>query len=153
MSRRLERSGTNRVMAGVCGGIAEYLAVDATLVRAFFVISALLTAGLFILLYVVLLVLMPLPGERAPIDDIWPGARTTDTSGTPAAAGETPRSPVINGADADRRRNVIGYVLVALGFVFLLGNLGMFRLVQWQFIWPGVLIALGVLLLVQRTRP
>ncbi|TMC03058.1 MAG: PspC domain-containing protein, partial [Chloroflexi bacterium] len=30
MSTRLERSTTNRVVAGVCGGIAEYLQVDAT---------------------------------------------------------------------------------------------------------------------------
>ena len=33
MSTRLERSTTNRVVAGVCGGIAEFLQVDATLVR------------------------------------------------------------------------------------------------------------------------
>ncbi|MDP9275446.1 MAG: PspC domain-containing protein, partial [Chloroflexota bacterium] len=57
MKSRLERSTTNRVISGVCGGIAEYLAVDATLVRVVFVVTAFLTAGLGILAYIVLLVL------------------------------------------------------------------------------------------------
>jgi phage shock protein PspC (stress-responsive transcriptional regulator) len=161
MQRRLERSTTNRVISGVCGGLADYLAVDATLVRVFFVIATVVTAFLFILVYIVLLILMPLPGQRPPIDDIWPSARTgdpatgaTDTeAGVEAAPSGAPPRPPMNAHDAERRRNTIGYVLVALGFVFLLGNLGAFRLVQWQFIWPLVFVALGVLLLVQRTRP
>jgi phage shock protein PspC (stress-responsive transcriptional regulator) len=156
MQRRLERSTTNRVVAGVCGGLADYLAVDATLVRVFFVIATVVTAFLFLLVYIVLLILMPLPGQRAPIDDLWPSARTGDPgdAGTSVVEGEAPRAaPRANGHDVDRRRNTFGYVLVALGLVFLLGNLGAFRFVQWQFIWPIALISLGVLLLVQRTRP
>jgi phage shock protein PspC (stress-responsive transcriptional regulator) len=160
MSRRLERSATNRVIAGVCGGLAEYLAIDATLVRVFFVIATVLTAFLFLLVYIVLLILMPLPGQRPPIDDIWPSARTAtggetaDATASGAVDGAAPRaSPYANGGEADRRRNVIGYALVALGLVFLLGNLGAFRFVQWQLVWPLVLVALGVLLLVQRARP
>jgi phage shock protein PspC (stress-responsive transcriptional regulator) len=161
MQRRLERSTTNRVISGVCGGLADYLAVDATLVRVFFVIATVVTAFLFILVYLVLLILMPLPGQRPPIDDIWPNARTGDSGEAATATGDageaTPGVPPpasrISPQDAERRRNTIGYVLVALGFVFLLGNLGAFRFVQWQFIWPLVLVALGVLLIVQRTRP
>lgn len=154
MSRRLERSSTDRVIAGVCGGIAEYLAVDATLVRVFFVVATVLTAFLFLLVYIALLLLMPLPGQRAPIDGLIPGA--TSAAASPDATGDAsaPRPPAyVNGGEADRRRSAIGYVLVALGLVFLLGNLGAFRFIQWQLAWPIVLIALGVLLLVQRARP
>ena len=159
MQRRLERSTTNRVVAGVCGGLADYLAIDPTLLRVFFVIATFVTAFLFVLVYIVLLILMPLPGQRPPIDDLWPSARTGDVP-PPAASsvveGEAPRAappPPMNGAEADRRRNTFGYILIALGFVFLLGNLGAFRLFQWNYIWPLVLVALGVLLLVQRSRP
>lgn len=152
MQRRLERSATNRVMTGVCGGVAEYLAVDATLVRAFFVIATVVTAFLFLLVYIVLIILMPLPGQRAPIDDLWPGARTSGAApgaeATDIAAGGAPR----NGHDADRRRDTVGYVLVALGAVFFLANLGAFRFFRWDLVWPVVLIGLGALLLLQRTR-
>ncbi len=149
MSRRLERSATNRVISGVCGGIADYLAIDATLVRVFFVIATIVTAFLFILVYIALLILMPLPGERPLVDELWPGARTGDPSATGSAASSTSTSPDIHG---ERNRNTIGYVLVALGLVFLLANMGAFRFMQWQLVWPLALIALGALLLLQRTR-
>ena len=142
--RRLERSTTNRVVSGVCGGVAEYFALDATLVRAFFVICTILTAFVFVLVYIALLILMPLPGHRAPIDDVWPGASTTPAEpGAPA-----PLDP----HDADRRRNTAGYVLIALGFVFLIGNMGAFRFFRWDILWPVVIVAVGVLLVVQRAR-
>jgi phage shock protein C len=155
MSRRLERSQTNRVISGVSGGVAEYLQIDATIVRIFFVACALFTAGLFILVYIALLVLMPLPGERPMIDELWPSSQTGGANPSAPADPDVPAaSPQIHtNGDADRRRNTIGYVLVALGLVFLLNSVGAFRVVQWQYVWPLVLVAVGVLLLVQRSRP
>ena len=64
MSGRLERSRTNRVIGGVCGGLAEYLDLDPTLVRVVMVVLG--TAGVGILLYFLLLILMPNPGEATP---------------------------------------------------------------------------------------
>ena len=66
MPTRLERSTTNKAVAGVCGGIGEYLQVDPTLVRVFFVLGTIFTGGLGLLGYIVLVVLMPLPGQPAP---------------------------------------------------------------------------------------
>jgi phage shock protein C len=44
-SRTLRRSRTNRMIAGVMGGIAEYFGLDATLVRVIFVIGSILSAA------------------------------------------------------------------------------------------------------------
>jgi hypothetical protein len=60
--------------------------------------------------------------------------------------------PAVREAEAERRRTAVGYLLIALGVVFLLSNVGAFRLVQWQLVWPFVLIGIGVLFLVQRVR-
>jgi phage shock protein PspC (stress-responsive transcriptional regulator) len=154
---RLERSATNRVIAGVCGGIAEYLAVDPTLVRVVFVVTAFLTAGLGVLGYIVLLVLMPLPGQPAPFTSNPPAASTgatarmdADSSAAPTTV--TPVDPAVHAAEAERRRTAFGYVLIALGVAFFLSNAGAFRFVQWQYLWPLVLIGIGVLFLVQRVR-
>ena len=156
MKSRLERSNTNRVIGGVCGGIAEYLAVDPTLVRVVFVVTAFVTAGLGVLAYIVLLVLMPQPGKPAPFTNASPPTDTTtrmdadSTVTTPATV--TPADPAVHQAEAERRRMAFGYLLIALGVAFLLSNAGVFRFVQWQFLWPLVLIGIGVLFLVQRVR-
>jgi phage shock protein C len=56
-TRQLTRSETNRRIAGVCGGIAEYFGVDPILVRVGFVVAGLMGWG--VLLYVVLWIVLP----------------------------------------------------------------------------------------------
>lgn len=149
MSGRLERSRTNRVIGGVCGGLAEYLDVDATFVRVVMIILA-FPFGIGVLGYFVLLFLMPNPGEPAPF--VRPaasgGTEATDSAVTLAAN----PSPGTDRSELDRRRNGLGLLLVAVGIIFLLGNVGVFRLVEWRVVWPLVLIALGVYFITQRAR-
>jgi phage shock protein C len=57
--KRLYRSTDERMFAGVCGGIAEYLDVDPTLVRLFFVALTLLSGGQGLLIYIVLMLVVP----------------------------------------------------------------------------------------------
>ena len=163
MKSRLERSATNRVIAGVGGGIAEYLAIDATLVRVVFV-GLTFAGGIGLLLYIVLLVLMPQPGHPAPFTsapftspttpaDPGTTARMEGDAAAPPPSTVAPVDPAVHAAEAERRRMAAGYILIGLGIVFFLSNAGAFRFVQWQFLWPLVLIGVGVLFLVQRVRP
>ncbi|WP_432627615.1 PspC domain-containing protein [Brotaphodocola sp.] len=57
MNRKLYRSSTNRMICGVCGGIGEYLGVDATLVRLLWAIIA--CSGTGLLAYIVAAVIIP----------------------------------------------------------------------------------------------
>ena len=57
-STRLTRSTENRMVAGVCAGVAEYFRVDPTLVRLLLAAFTLL-GGSGILLYVILWLVMP----------------------------------------------------------------------------------------------
>ena len=59
MEKRLQRSRTEKMIGGVCGGLAEYFTVDPTIVRMLWVLLTLL-GGAGILLYVALWVIMPL---------------------------------------------------------------------------------------------
>ena len=57
--KKLYRS-SNRIMAGVCGGIAEYFDVDPTVIRVVYLILSLFSAGFpGLLLYIILMVLIP----------------------------------------------------------------------------------------------
>ncbi|NTU83551.1 MAG: PspC domain-containing protein [Chloroflexales bacterium] len=57
MTTRLMRSRTDRMFAGVCGGMAEYFAIDATIVRLVFALAVL--SGLSPLIYLILWIVMP----------------------------------------------------------------------------------------------
>lgn len=57
MFSQLTRNETDKMMAGVCGGLARYFGVDSTIVRLVFVLAVL--SGVSPLVYLVLWVVMP----------------------------------------------------------------------------------------------
>lgn len=57
-NKRLYRSRKQRQVAGVCGGIADYLSIDPTLVRLVWALFA-LAGGPGVVLYIILAVIMP----------------------------------------------------------------------------------------------
>lgn len=60
MSEKKLMRSTNKVVAGVLGGIAEYFGIDPTLVRICFVALSIFSAGFpGLLLYIIMLLLMP----------------------------------------------------------------------------------------------
>ena len=59
-STPLRRSRSNRMVAGVIGGLARYLGIDATLARVLYIVGSLLSAAFpGALVYVILWVLIP----------------------------------------------------------------------------------------------
>ncbi len=57
--KRLTRSKTNQLLAGVCGGIAEYYGWDPSLVRLGWAVATLFTSGGGILLYILAAIIIP----------------------------------------------------------------------------------------------
>jgi phage shock protein C len=57
--KRLYRSRTNRVVAGVCGGLAEYFGVDTTVVRLAFALGIILGLGSLLVVYIVMVFVVP----------------------------------------------------------------------------------------------
>src|SRR6266545_1524853 len=140
MSRRLYRSQTESVLGGVAGGVAEYLDVDPAIVRVLWALLAIITGGVFFLLYIVMWIVVPL----APED--WEASE-----GEAAAPGAVPPSgwnpqPARRG----RRRSgsgswIFGLVLIGLGLYFLAREY--LPDVNFDRLWPLGLVLLGVVLL------
>jgi phage shock protein PspC (stress-responsive transcriptional regulator) len=61
--RRLERSKSNRILGGVCAGVANYLNMDPTLVRVLTVVISLFT-GVPVILYIIALFVVPEEGSQ-----------------------------------------------------------------------------------------
>ncbi len=57
-TRKLYRSRTDRKLAGVCSGLANYLSVDATLIRVIFIALAVL-GGAAVPIYLAMWVIVP----------------------------------------------------------------------------------------------
>jgi len=60
MNKRLTRSATDKMLCGVCGGIAEYLDVDPTIIRVAYVVMSLFSVAFpGLILYIVLALIIP----------------------------------------------------------------------------------------------
>jgi phage shock protein C len=63
--RKLYRSRTQRMVAGVCGGLAEYFNIDVTLVRVLFLILA-VVGGSGLVIYLLMWIIVPDAGKVQP---------------------------------------------------------------------------------------
>jgi phage shock protein PspC (stress-responsive transcriptional regulator) len=63
---RLTRSRSDSKLFGVCGGVGAYLNTDPTIVRVLFVAGAFMSAGLMVLLYIIMALVVPLEVAHAP---------------------------------------------------------------------------------------
>lgn len=96
MQPRLRRSATESMVAGVCGGLAEYFNIDPVIVRLIFVVVT-LTSGLGLPAYLILWVVMPgapSTGAQQPVDRrarrAGQAARETSQPATTAVGPEDP---------------------------------------------------------------
>lgn len=66
--KRLIRSTTDRWIAGICGGMGEYLEIDPNVIRVIWVIVTVLS-GFFpgILIYILLWFILPEEGQARPV--------------------------------------------------------------------------------------
>jgi phage shock protein C len=127
----LHRSRTDRVLAGVCGGIAETYGADPTAVRLLAAIIAIFTGVVpMLIIYLIAAVVVPeSTGGEASAD---PGARARIE---PGQAGM-----------------LFGMVLIVVGVVALANEIFS---IDWELLWPAALIAFGglVVLLAVRRGP
>ena len=120
---RLHRSATDRLCCGVCGGIAQYLSLDSSLVRFAFIVGT-LWGGMGLLLYIVLAIVLPTDEQTA----------------------------VRSSLSSERSQMLAGLLLVALGGLLLAANMGWAPWLSWSLFWPGVLILVGLGVLLRNPR-
>jgi phage shock protein C len=151
MKTKLYRSRTDSMIGGVCGGLGQYLGIDSTLVRLFFVLLA-LGNGIGVLIYFLLWFIVPREGGgefasgetvRAGADEI--AARARGLGGDLGT--NLPRANAQAGL-------VIGTALIIFGVILFVENLHLPWLwwLNFDALWPLLLIAGGALLLLRRAR-
>ncbi len=117
---RLTRSLTDRIFAGICGGLAAYTGLNALWLRLIFLAAMLATKGFGALAYVLLW--MALPPET--LDDLPP---------------LTPGEAAVQAPAGPSQRAVLGLGITAVGLVFLV--------LPIEALWPAAMLGLGGALL------
>lgn len=133
--KRLERSRTNRVIAGVCGGLADYFKIDIALMRVLFVVATICGSFGF-WMYVILWIVVPEENILGP-GNINENSYDDTIDITPNEAREEKKS--VNGA------MIASLILIFIGLVALADN---FLYVAWVWkLWPMILIIIGAVIL------
>ncbi len=107
MTQQLMRSNTDKMVAGVCGGLAYYFGVDPVITRLA-MLGLIFAGGIGLILYVVLWLVMP-EGHASAVPSQSDGLRYDPQTGQPLAM---PAQP-------ERRQRVLGIVLVGIGLLML----------------------------------
>jgi phage shock protein C len=127
-SKKLYRSKSDRMVAGICGGISKHWGIDTVLLRIIWALS-ILFGGIGFLLYIAAIIIIP----ENPNEDY----SETDNK------------------DKSDRTVFWGSALIIVGVIILLKQFGLFYYIRywdipWKVIWSILLIVLGVFLLVNK---
>jgi len=152
MAKRLTRSSPKAVLAGVAAGFAEYFDVDPVLVRIVFILLTFLH-GVGALLYLVCWVIMP-RAESGADGAAVPGPTGAGTD-APVQAGGSTAGPLRDSPAVSGGRIVVGMLLIGLGTAFLLERLDLLHWphwVRWTTLWPALVIAIGITVVLSAFR-
>lgn len=139
-NKRLERNSMNKVIGGVCSGLADFFNLDVALIRIAFVI-AMLFASFGFWLYIILWAILPNNGSipNSP-ENQW----TADSK--PSMEQQT-------SDDAQKSKTTTlfaGIAVIFIGVIFLVNN---FIPISWVWkLWPLILVVIGVVMIVNATK-
>lgn len=146
MGRRFLRKSNDKIVGGICSGLAQYVGADVTLVRLialFGIIASGIIPGAF--LYVICLIIVPLDSHAGGgYYTGAPGAEDFDSSNY------NPYDSRSNNPSSDRTRYVIGIGLVGIG-IYLFARL-FFGWLKWEYVFAGLLIIGGLFMMFGGSR-
>jgi phage shock protein PspC (stress-responsive transcriptional regulator) len=155
-AKRLFRSRKDALIAGVCGGLAEYFDVDPSLVRLVFILAVFL-GGAGLVVYIVAWFIVPENPEQSPTASFVKNQQMKEEvvgelKRLGSSLAEKFEATVEDGEERPERRSTVfvGLALIVIGAAFFLKNF-----IPWlalESLWPVLLIGVGVLLLIGAAR-
>ncbi|MFA5178283.1 MAG: PspC domain-containing protein [Candidatus Paceibacterota bacterium] len=141
--KKMHRSSTDKIIFGVCGGIAEYLEVDSLAIRIIFLFLA-FVGGSGIFVYLILALLMPKElNEKKDISE----------------SSKEMNEDLMQSAKEKRFimcfRNFAGIIIVLMGLSFLFKEIfevALFGWLQWKTIMALVIILFGISIIKNQSK-
>lgn len=150
-AKRMRRSKTDKIIAGVCGGLGSYFNMDPTLVRLVFVVL-LFAQGVGAILYLVLWIVLPY-GESSDGNAVGVNMSTGVEDISKRVQLFVDESLRTTRASGDQIAVIIGGTLVILGAVILLEAISPMLFSTFKkFFWPAILILGGLVMIFRYQR-
>jgi phage shock protein C len=148
--KKLYRSQKDKIIAGVCAGLAKYFEIDPILIRGAFLLLALIN-GAGLILYLILAVIVP----KEPDQD----SKTDDSKNTEEKIKENVQDlknearqlaeKMKNKSWLSDKRNVIGLIIVIVGLIAL-ANQFVPQWFSWKLFWSLTLVFVGFYIILKR---
>lgn len=142
-SKRLTRSKTNKVVAGVCGGLGEYFNIDPVILRILFV-AMVLWGGSGVLLYIVMWLVIPEAGKESE-----PMEKRMETAGHEM---KDKAQLMANDIRGNRTSGavIVGAILIIIGLSSIAQTYLPWHIFRWDTFWPLIIVALGLAIIFRR---
>ncbi len=131
MAKKLYRSRNNQVLAGVCGGLAEYVNMDPTIIRVLWAIFVFF-GGSGVLAYIICAIIIPQSPQGYESDSEHYTIYDRD-------------GHQINNESNASSRMTLGIILIVVGVLFFISRF--FRWISIGQLWPVAIIGIGLLIL------
>ncbi|MDD5696516.1 MAG: PspC domain-containing protein [Candidatus Pacebacteria bacterium] len=135
-TKKIYRSQKNRIIFGVCGGLAEYFEIDPLLIRIFFILLV-IAGGSGVLFYLILAVLIP--KEENKVD--WDKDNLVEE--TKKRTKELAKEIKENESWIKNSRNILGLIIIVLGLNLLFSELFRVNFLAWGVVWALIIIFIG----------
>ncbi len=136
MTKKLYRSRTDSMIAGVCGGLAEYFDIDTSLVRVGAVLFT-LAWGSGILAYVILWLIVPQKSLESSVVESEGEQKVTVKATEP------------DKSERDKGVLFVGIILTVLGALLLMNNYLSFAWLSFRRLWPLLIIFVGLIIIMK----
>ena len=158
--KRIYRSRKDRVISGVCGGLAKYLGIDVTIIRVVWAVM-IFVVGTGLLAYIIAMIIIP----QEPLEDDTSLSNAVGKEGRADGSTE-PKNEYFGSSMSDSNNNnngtklallIVGIIILLIGISSLFGNFLGWS-VGWLFgwigrlVWPLIIIGVGLAILVNYSR-
>ncbi|MFA7676463.1 MAG: PspC domain-containing protein [Candidatus Shapirobacteria bacterium] len=147
-NRKIFRSIENYMIAGVCGGLADYFKIDSSLIRIIFILLA-IGGGSGILIYLILWFVVPkeVGTEKEFKREEKVKEFTEDVKNKAKTIAKEIKSDVK--IEKMKKINILGIILILIGLVAIWNQISPI-IIEWNFFWPGLLILIGIFIMFKK---
>lgn len=143
-SKGLYRSETNKIIAGICGGIGEYLSIDPVIFRIIFILGTIF-GGWGIIVYIILWIVIPSESKAGSINE----GNVKENVEEIKLKAKNFATDIASGNDS---KVWIGIIIALVGVMFLFSNFGIFYIFDFAKFWPLILVGLGLLIIMKNEK-